>query len=613
MDRYTIDRVVTLLYKPYFNLLPSAMSVPPFSPMTQLMTPELLISSLVPEKRPLSDFCNWVLHTPEFSNAPVHQVSCNRSGVHDFVLVACRVALSVDATVRTVWLRLERHPSEGGSGLMSKPNAAKDTIQVGKNPDMLTAGQKYASRGHFAFYSEDRPATTLVLRHIAEMLLCFTRYSSSYSLFKTNCRWLCYALLECLKQCHQCYGGNWIGSPVQRCDNTTDTRTALEAKDVYLRERHPSCCMYRQSSTPNLPPVRPVVNMAPNSINPGIRSNINVNHETHTGELNCHPRYNMICLLIAITLAAVTDAAADIIYSAGPPHPPTRPTPQPAQPDNSAYSHSHFHSPHRHPPVVPRSVHQPSSGYGAPLWDTAPLPPSPYPGYHPYDALRAQDHENAHIPPQARSPNWQSPTLSSTYPCFPSPVNTDFHHPHCSHQIAQGPRNSTYQPRAACSHTHASSSARPQHQHPPSNFCTHQAPPGHIHRCSPPEVYSIPENGYTEIRDNWNTGYQSLCNNSTAHGSDPGRPNHRAAHTQFEPLAIPTQGPFSSVQAQVPGYGPNPYHPVYSRSPTIRGVNPHQQSRPQPGRGWTEEVWMSHVGEVPLRTESPAPLEEGYV
>lgn len=267
----------------------AAMAIPLLPPMTQLMTPELLLSSPTPEKRPLADFCTWVLHTPDFSDAPIQQVSCNRSGVHEFVIISCKVTLSANRSVHLVWLRLERHPSEGGVSLMSKSNNAKDTVQVSKSVDALLVakrGQKCVPRGTFSYYSEDHPSTTLKLQHIAEMLLCFTQYSSLYSLLKTNCRWLCYALLECLKECHTCYGGNWIGLPLQRTDSTTDTKTALEVKDLYLREKHPRCCMSRQTSTINALLVGTVASVAPSLMNPELQGNPHASSDSQPGKLH---------------------------------------------------------------------------------------------------------------------------------------------------------------------------------------------------------------------------------------------------------------------------------------------------------------------------------------
>jgi hypothetical protein len=98
------------------------------------------------------------------------------------------------------------------------------------------------ARGYFVFNPEDNPPTTLMLKHILEMYECLARGpSSNYSLYGTNCRWLCYGLLECLRDCKPCYRGVWMGckpDTIQKQDN----QAANQAKNVYLREKHGICC-----------------------------------------------------------------------------------------------------------------------------------------------------------------------------------------------------------------------------------------------------------------------------------------------------------------------------------------------------------------------------------
>jgi hypothetical protein len=47
--------------------------------------------------------------------------------------------------------------------------------------------------------------------------------------------------------------------------------------------------------------------------------------------------------------------------------------------------------------------------------------------------------------------------------------------------------------------------------------------------------------------------------------------------------------------------------------PTMPFPSMHEQLRPQPGRNWTQEVWVNHGEEVPVRTESPPPIEAASV
>ncbi|CAE6484328.1 unnamed protein product, partial [Rhizoctonia solani] len=54
------------------------------------------------------------------------------------------------------------------------------------------------------------------------------------------CRWICYALLECLREAQPCYGGSWLPSRTER--PTADVRAAQLAKSHYLKDKHPTCC-----------------------------------------------------------------------------------------------------------------------------------------------------------------------------------------------------------------------------------------------------------------------------------------------------------------------------------------------------------------------------------
>jgi hypothetical protein len=214
----------------------------PLTAMTQTLTAQLLLSS-PPERFPLSHFCNWVQQTPEFADAPVRQVECIRSRVHEYILLSCEVTLSTTQSMCTVWLRIERHPSQSGVNvILNKPVAAVDTVQVSTNSTALL-DPMCNPRGRFAYTSMNGRSTKLQLRHIAEMCGYFviTDKSSKYAVLKTNCRWICYLLLECLRDCQPCYGGEWIGPRSERA-GTTDTQTALEVKAMYLQAKHTSCC-----------------------------------------------------------------------------------------------------------------------------------------------------------------------------------------------------------------------------------------------------------------------------------------------------------------------------------------------------------------------------------
>lgn len=215
----------------------------PFSPMTQTLTAEQLLK-LPSRQNSLSEFCEMVKQIPEFASSLIRQVECIRSGVHEFILLSCEVLLPTSSTSITTWMRIERHPGHGGVNvILNKRVDADDTIQISTNPSILVPeGTKFDSRGRFDYSStEDGRTMTLLLGHIMEMCGYFIEKSSKYAVLKTNCRWICYVLIECLRECQPCYGGKWIGSRWER-SGITDVQTALEVRNMYLQQRHATCC-----------------------------------------------------------------------------------------------------------------------------------------------------------------------------------------------------------------------------------------------------------------------------------------------------------------------------------------------------------------------------------
>ncbi|CAE7142087.1 unnamed protein product [Rhizoctonia solani] len=207
----------------------------PLFPLLTLQT--LLGASGAPFPWPLAAFCTWALHQPELSEAPVRSVLCNRRGVHEFILLSTEIVTS--SGVVTLWFRIERYPSsQGVSVLLSKTKPAVDTLKA--STDLQVLREPCESRDSFMYSAHKSPREVLRFKHIAEMCRYFTGHSSEYSLLGANCRWICYALLECLREARECYGGDWFPSRNER--PTVDVKVAQLAKTHYLKDKHPTCC-----------------------------------------------------------------------------------------------------------------------------------------------------------------------------------------------------------------------------------------------------------------------------------------------------------------------------------------------------------------------------------
>jgi hypothetical protein len=186
--------------------------------------------------------------------ATVRHVGRHRSGVHEYILLHCAVILPRTQQATIVYFRLERKPSERGLLMLSgKSSLAVDTVWM--NTKLAALQDRCEARGYFVFNPEDNPPTPLRLKHVLEMYECLARGSASYySLYGTNCRWVCYGLLECLRECESCYKGIWM-----RCKQDTihkqEKQVANQAKEVYLKEKHGNCCCPSRSGSMPPPPV----------------------------------------------------------------------------------------------------------------------------------------------------------------------------------------------------------------------------------------------------------------------------------------------------------------------------------------------------------------------
>ncbi|CAE6403053.1 unnamed protein product [Rhizoctonia solani] len=241
-------------YIPPISGVPEKLSAPLLTTSVPLMPPLLTLESLllggesvVPFAWPLKSFCTWALQKQELSEAPVRAVLCNRQGVHQFILLSCDVNMAHG--VVGLWFRIERHPGNQGVGvLLNKSKQAVDTLKASTNLQALCE-PPYDVRDSFTYSPHDNPGKVLKFKHIAEMCQYFIGHPREYSLLGANCRWICYALLECLREARLCYGGTWLPSRDER--PTADVRAAQLAKSHYLKDKHPTCCGSQYLAHPN--------------------------------------------------------------------------------------------------------------------------------------------------------------------------------------------------------------------------------------------------------------------------------------------------------------------------------------------------------------------------
>ncbi|CAE6423240.1 unnamed protein product [Rhizoctonia solani] len=219
-------------------------------PLIPFLTPQSLLFSGVPHAWPLDMFCAHILQIPELAEAHVRVVWCHRERVHEFILVNCDVTTPAHNTV-SLWLRIERRPDGQGVGvLLNKPKPAMDTVKASTSIEALRGQSE--SRDSFMYNPHEKSREVLKLKNIVEMCQYFAGHSGEYSLLGANCRWICYVLLECLRESRPCYGGAWLPSGTER--PTADVRAAQLAKSHYLKDKHSACCGRQYLSYPNLGP-----------------------------------------------------------------------------------------------------------------------------------------------------------------------------------------------------------------------------------------------------------------------------------------------------------------------------------------------------------------------
>ncbi|KAG8711986.1 hypothetical protein FRC08_015171 [Ceratobasidium sp. 394] len=222
--------------------------------MTQTLLEDWLNS---PSPLPISlpEFKDQARKIPVVFEALVRHVSCHRIGVHEYILVHCSVTLPAAQRAIMAYFRLERNPTEKSPWLLSgKSNPAADTIRMSVNAETLHQKGSLAVRGYIVFNQEDNAPKPLMLKHILEMYEYLAQASHTYTIFGANCRWLCFGLLDCLRDCKPCFGGQWFEcgrkDSVPKQDNAA--AAAIQAKTRYLKEKHPDCCRPRPAQSSSI-------------------------------------------------------------------------------------------------------------------------------------------------------------------------------------------------------------------------------------------------------------------------------------------------------------------------------------------------------------------------
>ncbi|KAG8715045.1 hypothetical protein FRC09_016976 [Ceratobasidium sp. 395] len=218
--------------------------------MVQTTLLEEWLGSPSPTPISLPEFNQEARKIPLVFDAPVRHVGCHRLGIHEYILVACSVKLPTSQRAAIAYFRLERNPTEKTARLLSgKSTPAADTIRMNMRRETLHQENSLAVRGYFVFNQvEDNAPKTLMLKHIIEMHDYLAHGSLGYTFLGTNCRWFCSGLLECLRACQPCFGGQWTKCTGKDTIPKQDTQAAIRAKARYLKEKHPDCCHLRPSS-----------------------------------------------------------------------------------------------------------------------------------------------------------------------------------------------------------------------------------------------------------------------------------------------------------------------------------------------------------------------------
>ncbi|KAG9077225.1 hypothetical protein FS749_010906, partial [Ceratobasidium sp. UAMH 11750] len=205
------------------------------------------MNSLGPKPISLSEFKNQAHKMPAVFEAPVRHVSCHRLGVHEYLLVHCSVTLPTTQWSTMTYFRLERDPAEKGRRIL-KLKPAVDTIRMSANAETLHQNGSLAVRGYLVFDLKDNVPRRLMLKDILEIYEYLAQTASTHNIFGTTRHWLCLALLECLRGCRPCFGGQWLEVVGKDFVPKQENTMVIQAKTRYLREKHEGCCHLQNSS-----------------------------------------------------------------------------------------------------------------------------------------------------------------------------------------------------------------------------------------------------------------------------------------------------------------------------------------------------------------------------
>ncbi|KAG8768574.1 hypothetical protein FRC12_005486 [Ceratobasidium sp. 428] len=225
---------------------------------------------------------------PDIFEGVVEEVNCYGVDYDSgYILVHCRPVLWPPVGVGIIRHRfrlkygggLDYSQQEGNSfpavTIWQDPNLAE------RLPPMLFQGRWLALRGQPA---ESNSPKCLKLQAILEMCEHLSRrefISANDSSFSASGPgWFYFALSECLRGCQSCFGGSWLGFHTTVFISGWGTRAIIEARDRYLKEKHPDCCY---SSSPNLPnpyPEYPERGTATSATKQPSRTNIVASHSS---------------------------------------------------------------------------------------------------------------------------------------------------------------------------------------------------------------------------------------------------------------------------------------------------------------------------------------------
>ncbi|KAG9119660.1 hypothetical protein FRC07_005208, partial [Ceratobasidium sp. 392] len=535
--------------------------------MMQTTLLEGWLRSSNPEAISLPEFYAEANKLPVVAEAPVRQVSCHRRGVHEYLLVHCSVKFPTAQRPVMAYFRLERNPTEKSARVLSgKSNPAADTIRMNVKPETLHQQGSSAVRGYLVFNQvEDNPRKTLMLKHILDMYEYLAQESlSTYTILGTNCRWFCFGVLECLRECRPCFSGQWFECARKDSIAKQDTQAAIRAKNRYLKEKHTDCCHRRPNSTILSALVQEAV-----VIGAAVSNMVEIAGQAQSQVQAPSPTDPNVIYSTTGPTTHFSDGTSSSMPSHVSPHPISSGMPGLVNDAGTLHNSPATclpHLPHHHQqyPAHPRPQGSAYTFSRPPSWASPPHQPN-FETHIPSQTHYPQYGGVPGIVPQPNSHNWGDVTGSCLCPeCIP------------------------FTPRSSMMSDH---SCPPQT--PRSHYQSYNGPPPHplhnVRRFQPQSVhmntlYGIPE-GYAPDGGCFNCG----------HHLPPAPPSQDAfIHSHGRPGSVYAQDS-TNIFMGAPNQNNMGPQTVY------RNTQPRQ---PQPTRWFTQD---STIG-VPLRTESPTQM-----